>query len=221
VDQLVRGTRRFRRDVFPAKQTLFGKLADGQAPLVLFVTCSDSRVVPHLVTGSEPGDLFVIRNAGNLIPPFDAAPGGEQATVEFAVSVLGVRHIVVCGHSDCGAMKGVLAPDSLTRVPSVARWLELARPAGQVVDATGGSDLDPSERLARTIEVNALRQLDNLRTHPSVAAALAQGKLTLHAWIYHIGTGAVTCYDDERGRYVDLDEADDALDRSHSQTSAV
>lgn len=206
MDELIQGVRRFRQEVFPAKQKRFAELASGQSPRVLFITCSDSRVAPHLVTSSEPGDLFVVRNAGNLVPPFAATASGEEATIEYAVSVLGVQHIVVCGHSGCGAMGGLLDPASLASVPSVAKWLELARPTRAAVDAMYGDELPHAERLARTIEINTLRQLDSLRGHPSVAAALATGAVSLHAWVYDIGTGAVTSYDDGKQAFVELDD---------------
>lgn len=206
MDRLVEGIRRFRADAFPAKRALFSKLASGQAPPVLFITCSDSRIAPQLMTSSEPGDLFVIRNAGNLVPPYRAESCGEEGTVEYAVAVLGVKHIVVCGHSDCGAMKGLLDPESLASVPSVARWLEFAHTTRDVVDAMYGPEVSGAERLERTIEINTLRQLDSLRGHPSVAAALSRNVVSLHAWVYDIRTGAVASYDESQRTFVELDD---------------
>lgn len=204
MDRLLDGVRRFRRDIFGQKRALFAQLAEGQAPRILFITCSDSRIDPHLVTSSEPGDLFVLRNAGNLVPAYGSAASGTEGTIEYAVAVLKVEHIVVCGHSGCEAMNGLLHPNSLAAMPSVTRWLEHARATLQVVDATYGTRLSPAERLARTVEINTLRQLDNLRTHPSVAAALARDALSLHTWIYNIETGAVKAYDQRRRRFTDL-----------------
>jgi len=200
---VLEGVRRFRRDEHPRRDQLFKKLASGQEPKVLFITCSDSRIAPHLITASEPGDIFVIRNAGNLVPPYGQVPGGEQATVEYAVAVLKVEHIVVCGHSDCGAMKGLLAPESLTTVPGVAGWLNLARGTREAVNAIH-ANASKGERLARTIEMNATMQLDNLRSHPSVAAAIAAGTLSLHAWVYDIGSGAISAADQTQHTFTEI-----------------
>lgn len=203
MQRLIEGLRRFRRDVFPQKQDLFRRLAKGQAPRILFITCSDSRVSPHLLTAAEPGDIFVVRNAGNIVPPFGMG-GGEEASIEFAVAGLGVTDVVVCGHSDCGAMKGLLDPAAIAdKLPSVKRWLDTARATRAVVDALAPDD---PRRLDVTIEVNAHAQLDNLRTHPAVAAGLSKGTLALHAWVYGIGDGSVRHYDDEARRFVPFDE---------------
>ncbi len=199
------GIQRFRKEGFARRRDLFSKLAQGQAPKVLLVTCSDSRVVPSLITDSEPGDLFVIRNAGNMIPPYQSSSSGEEATVEYAVAALGVEHIVVCGHSGCGAMTGLLQPATLSAVPSVAKWLELGRPSLEVVNQLCSKDAPLDQRLAKTIEVNTLRQLDNLRGHPAVAAALTKGALSLHAWVYHIGSGDITTYDETKHAFVKLE----------------
>ena len=201
---LIAGYHRFHNEVREAKSELLSRLASGQSPETLFITCSDSRVVPALLTQSEPGDLFVIRNAGNLVPPYGAIAGGEQATIEYAVAVLGVKNVVVCGHSDCGAMKGLLAPESLKELPDVAQWLQLARPA---LLAAHAEEAPPDQRLNKAIEFNALQQLQNLRTHPAVARAVAQGALTLHAWVFDIGSGAVRNCDHGSQRFVDLASA--------------
>ncbi len=206
MDEIVRGVARFQRDGFPQRKDLFKKLEGGQEPRILFITCSDSRVVPHLITDSEPGQLFVIRNAGNLVPPYAMAPGGEQATIEYAISGLGVTNVIVCGHSGCGAMKALLDPSSAASMPSVARWLDLARPARAVVDSMDSEGLGSADRLARTVEVNVLRQLDSLRGHPAVAAALARNAITLHGWVYDIGSGAITSYDPSQKAFVELAE---------------
>jgi len=203
MQRLIDGLHHFRRDVYPKKRELFSKLAKGQSPRILFITCSDSRVAPHLLTNSEPGDIFIVRNAGNLVPSY-GNDSGEEAGVEFAVAGLGVTDVVVCGHSDCGAMKGLLDPASIRdKLPAVARWLEHARDTRAVVDAMAPQ---PEHRLELTIEINVLRQLDHLRTHPSIAAGLAKGSLSLHAWVYGIGDGSVRHYDDGAGRFVEFAE---------------
>lgn len=209
------GIRRFQSEVFPAKSSLFNKLSTGQAPRVLMVTCSDSRVVPHLITQTEPGDLFVIRNAGNVVPPYAGNGSGEEATVEYAVSVLGVEHVVVCGHSSCGAMGGLMKPESVSALPSVARWLETCRSTRDVVNARAPKASDAA-RVGAAVEENARQQLRNLETHPSVATALAKGKLELHAWVYDIGSGSVRGFDSDQGQYREL--GGDA-DESHATTA--
>ena len=202
---LLAGTQHFRRQEFPPRKQRFQELAGGQKPAVLFITCSDSRIAPHLITHSEPGDIFVIRNAGNIVPPHVDAPGGEQATIEYAVAVLGVEHIVVCGHSDCGAMKGLLAPESLKSVPSVADWLDLAKSTREQVEKLHPSS-EGAERLARTIEVNTREQLKNLKSHPSVAKALEEKRLTLHAWVYDIGSGGISAAKGDEESFAEIND---------------
>src|SRR5207248_9653519 len=135
----------------------------------LFITCSDSRVQPNLLTQTEPGDLFVLRNAGNLIPPHGAARGGEAATIEYAVSALGIEDIIVCGHSRCGAVRGLLHPEDLGNLPAMAEWLRHADATGQIVRELYGH-LDPPARWTVAVEENVLVQLEHLRTHPAIAA---------------------------------------------------
>jgi carbonic anhydrase len=204
MDQLIRGLRKFQREVFPAKRELFERLAEGQQPSTLFITCADSRVVPDLFLQAEPGELFVIRNAGNIVPPYGARPGGVTATIEFAVVALGVRRIIVCGHADCGAMKGLLHPQKLEEMPTVAGWLEQAAATRRIVRENYGSASD-DELVTAMIRENVLVQLQNLQTHPSVGARLAGGKLELYGWIYDIRSGQVESYDAERLRFVQID----------------
>jgi len=203
MDRLIAGLKQFRTHTYPQYKQQFEALADVQHPRVLLITCSDSRVVPNLVTSADPGELFIIRNAGNLVPPYDGGAGGEAASLEYAVAALGVEHIVVCGHSGCGAMTALLDPSLAANMPSVQKWLELAAATRAAVDASTLADAD---RLSRAIEINTLCQLNNLRTHPSVAASLARGNVQLHAWVYNIGSGAVTAYDEANERFVELNE---------------
>jgi carbonic anhydrase len=179
------GVRRFQAEVFPGLSQRFAGLADGQSPHTLFITCSDSRIDPGLITQSRPGEIFVQRNAGNLVPEHGQDEGTASA-VEYAVAVLGVELVVVCGHSGCGAMGGLLNPGSLAELPRVAAWVEHAAATGEAVAGYG-----PARQLDVAIEHNAERQLDNLQTHPSVRAALAEGRLRLEAWVYDIGSGSV------------------------------
>ena len=221
MDDIFSGASRFRCDVFPSHKDLYARLAThGQQPKALIVSCSDSRVVPELITQSGPGELFVCRNAGAIVPPYgDGETGGVSATIEYAVSALGVRDIVVCGHSDCGAMKGLLNPDALKAMPSVAAWLGHGRAACEVVRDAYPADLSASERLTALIQENVVAQLAHLRTHPSVASALAQGRLTLHGWVFDLATGALEVLDGEDGAFRPLrdDAAPPVAQRPHAR----
>jgi carbonic anhydrase len=205
VQQLVAGIHRFKRDVFRRQREFFEELAKGQEPQSLFITCSDSRIDPNLITHTDPGDLFVLRNAGNIIPAYGATTGGEVATIEFAIMGLGVRDIVVCGHSHCGAMKGVLDPSAVAEMPAVADWLKNAEATRRIIRAKY-SQLSGEALLDAAIEENVLMQIENLQTHPAVAVALAEDKLKLHAWVYEIETGEVFAFDDVAEQFLPLGE---------------
>jgi carbonic anhydrase len=201
--ELVTGIHHFQTEVFEKQRELFERLADGQAPSTLFITCSDSRIVPNLVTQTGPGDLFVLRNAGNIIPPYGATNGGEAATIEFAVAALNVAHIVVCGHSGCGAMKGLLDPDSVKKMPAVAAWLNQAEATRRIV-LENYADYDPDGLLNVTVQENVLVQIENIETHPAVRARLQRGAITLHAWVYKIETGDVFSYAADQKKFVSI-----------------
>lgn len=208
MQKLVDGIHRFQTLVFNSKRELFRRLAEGQNPEALFISCSDSRVNPNLITQTEPGDLFILRNAGNIVPPAGALHGGEAGTIEYAIEVLGVRHIIICGHSLCGAMEAILDPTSCANLPSVASWLNHAAATRRIMERSY-SDLAGDARLVAAVEENVLVQVENLRTHASVAAALVSGKLTLHAWVYKMETGGVFAYDNDRSRqFVPLAEVE-------------
>ncbi len=203
MEKIVSGIVRFQQNAFETRRSLFAELANGQSPEVLLITCADSRIDPNLVTQTEPGDLFICRNAGNIVPPHVRVAGGVTASIEYAVAVLGVKDIVVCGHTDCGAMKGALRPDALDDLPHVQGWLDHARGAVEVVKATHGeAGLD---QLQAVTEANVLLQLQHLRTHPVVAAKLATGAINLHGWVYHIESGDVTCFDEQVNKFVSLE----------------
>ncbi|CAM3027039.1 carbonic anhydrase [Prescottella defluvii] len=180
---LAEGVASFRKDVFPEKAELFSHLATHHTPHTLFISCSDARVVPELITGTEPGDLFVIRTAGNLVPAYTPEADGVAASIEYAVAALGVEDIVVCGHSACGAMTALAESHDLSGAPAVAAWLRHADAAQARTTATGDVDA--------LVHQNVLAQLANLATHPSVARALAEQKVTLHGWVFDIATGDV------------------------------
>lgn len=205
MQKLVHGLHHFQSHVFNSKKELFERLSHGQSPDALFITCSDSRINPNLITQTEPGELFILRNAGNIVPPHGAANGGEGATIEFAVKALGVKDIIICGHSHCGAMKGLLNPEGLAELPTVAQWLSHAE-ATQWIIKENYSHLNPSERLNAATQENVLVQLENLRTIPAVAAKLVKGELNLHGWVYKIETGEVFAYDPEVGQFTPLIE---------------
>lgn len=205
LDNIVQGFKRFRREVFPTQEELFKKLATAQSPRAMFITCADSRIVPELITQSSPGDLFVTRNVGNVVPPYGQMNGGVSTAIEYAVMALGVQHIIICGHSDCGAMKAVLNPQSLEGMPTVKGWLRHAEVA-RVVTAENYERCDCGlEHLERLTEENVVAQLNHLLTHPSVAARVAAGQLFIHGWVYDIETSAIIAYDAQSGRFLPLD----------------
>lgn len=200
--ELIKGLRRFKSEYFCRNQQLFEKLSHGQQPRVLFITCSDSRVDPELLTMAAPGEIFVIRNAGNIVPPYGATNGGEGATIEYAVQVLGINQIVVCGHSHCGAMKGLLKMESLREeLPLVYDWLKHAESTRRLLQEHY-SDRTGEDLLDTAIAENVLTQIENLRTYPVIRAGLFNGDLKIYAWIYDIDTGEVMAYDPETHAYV-------------------
>ena len=194
MQKLIQGLNHYQTKVFGSQRELFQRLSQGQSPDALFITCSDSRINPNLLTQSEPGELFILRNAGNLVPPYGALQGGEAATIEFAVAGLGVKDIIVCGHSHCGAMKGLLSPPVQSEFPALTQWLCHAESTRRIVrDKYAG--LTEAGLLNVTVQENVLMQMENLRTHPVVASGLSQGTLKLHGWVYKIETGEVFGYD--------------------------
>jgi carbonic anhydrase len=206
VKKLFEGLTRFRKEQYEEDAPLFQRLASGQDPDVLFITCSDSRVVPNLVTQTKPGDLFVIRNAGNMVAPYGAGDLSIAGTVEYAVDALKVKDIVVCGHAQCGAVTAILQPESLNALPEVKRFLEQAATTRRLADKCLGH-LEGEAKIRAAIQANVLVQMTNLRTHPSVAAALAEGRLNLHGWVYDFATGKVVTYDPAEGTFVAHEKA--------------
>lgn len=200
--RIIQGVINFEKLVFGEKQALFQQLAAGQRPLALFITCSDSRIIPDLLAQTDPGELFVLRNAGNLVPPYGAGTGGEAATIEYALTQLRVRDIILCGHSKCGAMHGLLEPEALKHLPSVSGWLDHARTLLPKIP----DGLSPEERLERAIEENVLLQLEHLKTHPAVRDALAARTVRLRGWVYHFEKGKVESYDPLTGIFGPLDQ---------------
>jgi carbonic anhydrase len=214
MQKLIEGLHKFRTEIYPTKRDLYAELAEGQSPETLFITCSDSRISPNELTQTEPGDLFILRNAGNLVPPYGAAyTSGEGATIEFAVAKLGVKHIVVCGHTLCGAMKALTNPASVADTPQLARWLEHAEPTRRIVE-DNYAHLGDLDRLTVLAEENVLVQIENLRTHPAVRSRLARGDLSLHAWVFKIQTAEVFAFNGESGQFELFDGRRHALEKT-------
>jgi carbonic anhydrase len=196
VHKLLGGISQFQKEVYPEHQDLFESLAAAQRPEALFVTCADSRIDPCLLTQTKPGQLFICRVIGNIVPPHPDLIGGVSATIEYAVGVLRVPEVIICGHTDCGVMRGALQPQNFIDFPSVARWLKYA-------NVYQREESPSPEHLLSLSEKNVVTQLRNLATHPSVAARLADGSLTLHGWVYHIGSGTVTVYEEQNGAFLE------------------
>lgn len=206
MQKLVQGIHHFQANIFRSQRELFERLADGQNPEALFITCSDSRISPNLLTQTEPGELFILRNAGNIVPPHGMVVGGEEATIEFALVGLGIKDLIVCGHSHCGAVKGLLALDSIgDSMPAVCAWLGHAEATRRIMKEKYRELVNP-DLLNVAIQENVLVQMENLRTHPAVAAGLSRGELKLHGWVYKIETGQVFAYDPKCGQFVPLTE---------------
>ncbi|MDF2779872.1 MAG: carbonic anhydrase [Enterobacteriaceae bacterium] len=205
--EIIEGFLKFQKNVFPERVKLFKSLANQQNPRALFISCSDSRLVPELVTQREPGDLFVIRNAGNIVPSYGPEPGGVSASVEYAVAALQVNDIVICGHSDCGAMTAVATCKCLDHMPAVSSWLRYADSARVVNEAR--QHPDPSAKVAAMVRENVIAQLANIQTHPSVRLALEEGRVTLHGWVYDIESGRIDAFDGRTGAFVSLAENPD------------
>ena len=206
MNQLLEGVRRFRHEVYPRQRAVYQEAArTPQHPHTLFITCADSRIDPELITQSGPGEIFVTRNVGNLIPAYGEMLGGVSAVIEYAVAALGVRQVVICGHTDCGAMKALLHPQQVEQLPTVKAWLQNAEAARSVVDACGHA-ADQGDVLNALIEENVRLQLMHLCAHPYVAGRLAKGSLTVQGWVYDIGNGDVRIHDVGSDRFVPVDD---------------
>jgi carbonic anhydrase len=205
MQKLIQGIHKFQTETFRPLQGLYEQLSHGQNPETLFITCSDSRIDPNLLTQSRPGELFILRNAGNIIPPHGAASGGEAATIEFAVAALGVKDVIICGHTHCGAMKGLLEPEAVSSLPAVASWLGHAETTRRII-RENYTHLEGDRLVTATVEENVLVQLENLRTLPAVGARLKKGDVRLHGWVYKIETGQVFAFDPASGQFVPVAE---------------
>lgn len=204
MQKLVDGIHKFQNEAFSEDQKLFETLAAGQNPLALFITCSDSRIDPNFLTQTKPGELFILRTAGNIVPPYGSVFAGEAATIEYAVSALKIQDIIICGHSHCGAMGGLLNPEAVESMPAVKAYLAHAEATKRIVNENYGHLTEPNKRLTLTVEENVLVQLESLRTHPSVAAAIGRGDLKLHGWVYKFETGEVFSFTPEENAFLPL-----------------
>lgn len=193
--KLKHGIRQFRTDVYLTDPELYRRAAtEPQQPHSLVVACADSRVNVEKITSAKPGELFVARNVGNMVPAYGLMLGGVSAVIEYAVCALKVQHIVVCGHTDCGAMKSLLNPASTQSMPTVRSWLENGQAALSVAETVQQADGRPL--LSVLTEQNVLMQLAHLKTHPSVAGGIAKGTLSVSGWVYDIAAGEVRIAED-------------------------
>jgi carbonic anhydrase len=204
--RLLTGLHSFRQEIYPQRKAAYKQLMrEGQKPHALFITCADSRIDPELLTRSGPGEIFVLRNIGNLVPAYGEMLGGVSAVIEYAVVALNVSQVVVCGHTDCGAMKGLLHPEKVAKMPTVKSWLKNGEAALSVVHAKANA-ADEHHALEQLIEENVLLQMNHLRTHPSIAGTLAQGNLAVAGWVYDIEHGTVRIFDESASKFVPFDQ---------------
>ena len=202
IHQIHQGLQRFQTVVFPRMRSLYESLAEKQKPHTLFLTCGDSRIEPSLLTGTEPGQIFVERTPGNIVPIYDeTASVGVLASIEYAVAVLGVKHIIVCGHSACGAMKALLDANALNELPATRRWLKYAHPALEQLNSASSFDSEP-DRQTRLAQLNVIEQMAHLHSHPAVQQRLTEDYLQIHGWFYEIHTGTVVVFDPDKSGFV-------------------
>ncbi len=202
MEKIINGYLQFKESGFKERKDLFAKLSNSQSPEVLFITCSDSRIDPNLITQTEPGDLFVIRNAGNIVPPHTVESDGIVASIEFAVVALGVKHIIVCGHSNCGAMKGALNTSGLTALPKVKSWLNYCSEAVALVESREGDLM--SDELNSVTQENVFLQIRRLEQYPEISKRLAKGDIEIHGWVYEIGDGTIRYFNQEKELFIEL-----------------
>jgi carbonic anhydrase len=208
LEKLKAGNRKFQEEVYAHRAEHYQRTATTpQAPHTLIVACADSRVDVESITSSGPGEVFVTRNVGNMVPPYSGTPGGVTAVIEYAVAALKVKHVVVCGHSDCGAMKALLHPPATDNLPTVRYWLHHGQAALMVADSMAHKAESDLDKLKRLTEENVLMQLVHMKTHPSVAGAIARGELTMSGWVYDIGSGVVRIAEEGNREFVPVTTA--------------
>lgn len=210
--KLVKGILDFRQHVRPGYRETFARLALGQSPDTLFIACSDSRVAPNVFASTDPGDMFVIRNVGNLVPPCGGSHGlssadeSEAAAIEFAISNLGVSHIIVCGHSECGAMQALVHGRDHVCTPNLKAWLRHGEAALSALenDESRTESLSAHNRLS---QLNVLQQIENLMSYPLIREKVNSGRLKIHGWWFNLAEAAVYCFDETQGKFAEIDEA--------------
>ena len=208
MDKIVEGIRRFRRDIYPGLKPRYDELVKtGQKPHALVIGCSDSRVAFESLTGCGPGELFIVRNAGNIIPQYGKYMGGVTASIEFAVTALPIRDVIVCGHTHCGAMSALLKPEMSTDMPAVQKWVSFARQAKRRIGKEHTHVFDT--HLREAIAENVKLQVEHLRTYPCIEKKLKSGEIRLHGWVYEIENGDVVEYDEATDRWLSLTEPDE------------
>jgi carbonic anhydrase len=202
MQKLEAGVHQFQANYFARNKRLFEKLSEGQRPEVLFITCSDSRVVPNLITSTSPGDLFIVRNVGNIVPAVERGVlGGVSAAIQYAIEVLEIGHVIVCGHTQCGAIDAILHPERVQHLPFVKRWLGESARIPELIEERYGH-LTGEERVTAAIEENVLVQLENLRSFDFIARRLDAGTLTMAGWVFSIAKGQVFDYDVQSGQFL-------------------
>ena len=208
MDKIVEGIRRFRRDVYPGLKPLYDEMIkSGQKPHALVIGCSDSRVAFEAMTGCGPGELFIVRNAGNIIPQYGKYMGGVTASIEFAVHALPIRDVIVCGHTHCGAMSALLKPEMSTDMPAVQKWVSFARQAKRRIGKEHTHVFD--RHLREAIAENVKLQVENLRTYPCIQEKLKSGQIRLHGWVDEIENGDVVEHDEATNRWLSLTEPEE------------
>jgi len=198
--KIMKGVSRFQTEVYPAQRAMFELLKRRQEPIALFITCADARVVPNLITQTGPGEMFTARNPGNLVPHYGEFVGGVSATVEYAMLVLKVPLVVICGHTDCGVMKGLLHPEHAKSLPAVQDWMRYASEARHRLmrDHAGAAE---EEKLRLITEYNVLAQIENLKSHPSVHSRITSGEVDIRGWVYDIADGSIWEAAPDSGRF--------------------
>ena len=205
MQKLVEGIHQFQNGIFSSNQRFFEGLVDDQQPLALFITCSDLQIDPSLLPQTELGELFILQNIGNIVPPYGEAEGAASKTIEYGVSVRGVKDIVICGHSNCGVIRALLDQSEVTKLPSVQSLLSHAESTRRIIEENYAHVTDAAARLTATAEENVLVQLEHLQTYPSIAAALERKMLNLHGWVYESETGQVFGYHPQDGQFVPIE----------------
>jgi carbonic anhydrase len=198
--RILKGVSAFETEVFPAQRSRFESLKHGQHPWALFISCADSRVVPSLITQTGPGEIFIVRNPGNFVPPYSEFEGGVSAGVEYAMLALKVPLVIVCGHSDCGVMKALLHPEHTHSMPRAQQWMRNGLEAHHRT-MRDHADASDEEKLRLLTEYNVLAQIENLKSHPSVHSRVISGEVEIRGWVYDIGGGTVWAADPESGTF--------------------